>query len=67
MVCQDQTDYPIWLFYGRVISLDSRVIRRREKRSKATEPFDFAQGHEPVELPFGFAQGRELVERQMMP
>jgi len=30
------------------------AIRRREARSKATPPFDFAQGREPV-------------ERQMMP
>jgi len=30
------------------------AIRRKEKRSKATPPFDFAQGREPV-------------ERQMMP
>jgi hypothetical protein len=39
----------------------------REERSKATPPFGFSQGREPVEWPFGFAQGRELVERQMMP
>jgi hypothetical protein len=31
-----------------------RVIRRKEERSKATQPFGFAQGH-------------ELVEWQMMP
>jgi hypothetical protein len=30
------------------------AIRRKEERSKATQPFDFAQGH-------------ELVEWQMMP
>jgi hypothetical protein len=30
------------------------VIRRKEERSKATQPF-------------GFSQGREPVERQMMP
>jgi len=30
------------------------AIRRKEERSKATPPFDFAQGREPV-------------ERQMMP
>jgi hypothetical protein len=35
----------------------------REERSKATPPFDFAQGRES----FGFAQDREPVERQMMP
>jgi hypothetical protein len=56
------------------------AIRRKEERSKATPPFGFAQGREPVEWPFGFSQGREsfdlaqdreLVERpvewQMMP
>jgi len=39
----------------------------REERSKATPPFDFAQGRESFDL----AQDRELVERpverQMMP
>jgi len=25
------------------------AIRRKEERAKATPPFDFAQGHEPVE------------------
>jgi len=39
----------------------------REERSKATPPFDFAQGRESVERPFGFAQGHEPVEWQMMP
>jgi len=41
--------------------------RRGEERSKATVPFDFAQGRES----FDFAQDREPVERpverQMMP
>jgi len=44
----------------------------REERSKATPPFGFTQGHDPIERPFGFsqdresfdlAQDRELVER----
>jgi len=43
------------------------AIRRKEARSKATPPFDFAQGRES----FDFAQDREPVERpverQMMP
>jgi hypothetical protein len=43
------------------------AIRRKEERSKATPPFGFTQGHEPVEWPFDSAQGREHVERQMMP
>jgi hypothetical protein len=41
--------------------------RRGEERSKATPPFDFAQGRESFDL----AQDREPVERpverQMMP
>ena len=44
-----------------------RAIRRKKERSKATPPFDFAQGRES----FDFAQDREPVERpverQMMP
>jgi len=54
--------YGVFLITSKV--LDSRrrgatteaygVIRRKEERSKATPPFDFAQGREPV-------------ERQMMP
>ena len=43
------------------------AIRRKEERSKAILPFDFAQGRES----FDFAQDREPVERpverQMMP
>jgi hypothetical protein len=49
--------------------------RRGEERSKATQPFDFAQGRESfdsaqdrdVERPFDLTQGHEPVEWQMMP
>jgi hypothetical protein len=39
------------------------AIRRKLERSKATPPFDLAQGRES----FDPAQDREPVERQMMP
>ena len=49
-----------------------RVMRRQKERSKATPPFDFAQGRESFNFAqdresFDFAQDREPVERQMMP
>jgi hypothetical protein len=54
--------YVAFLITSKVLNVRRRgatieaygVIRRKEERSKATQPF-------------GFAQGRELVERQMMP
>jgi len=54
--------YGVFLITSKVLDARRRgattepygVIRRKEERSKATPPFDFAQGREPV-------------ERQMMP
>jgi hypothetical protein len=43
---------------SRMGQYGARPTGRREKRSKAASPFDFAQDREPVERP---------VERQMMP
>jgi hypothetical protein len=67
--------------YGAICRKPVESLKvEREERSKATPPFGFSQGHEPVEWPFGSAQGRESfdfaqdrepaerpVERQMMP
>jgi len=67
--------YEVFLVTSKVLDARRRgatteaygAIRRKEEQSKATPPFGFSQGHEPVERPFGFTQGHEPVEWQMMP